>query len=88
MQQNWVLDHDINETEQVLAALAGLVENPVRILEQAQSEANKLKLREQTQLAREKGVFGAPTFFAGKEMFWGDDRLEDALRCFATPPAT
>src|SRR5690606_7668805 len=88
MQQNWVLDQDINEAEQVLAALAGLVEDPARTLEQAQSDANKLKLREQTQLAREKGVFGAPTFFAGDEMFWGDDRLEDALRWFATPPAT
>jgi 2-hydroxychromene-2-carboxylate isomerase len=26
-----------------------------------------------------RGIFGAPTFFVGDEMFWGDDRLEDAL---------
>jgi 2-hydroxychromene-2-carboxylate isomerase len=36
-------------------------------------------LREQTKEARARGIFGAPTFFVGDEMFWGDDRLEDAL---------
>lgn len=82
MRQNWVLDQEINEPAQVLAALQGLVDDPNKILEEAQSETNKLKLREQTQLARDKGIFGAPTFFAGKEMFWGDDRLEDAIKSF------
>lgn len=33
----------------------------------------------QTQASMDKGVFGAPTFFVGQEMFWGDGRLEDAL---------
>lgn len=83
MRQNWVLDKEINEPAQVLAALQGLADDPDTILEQAQSESNKLKLREQTQLARDKGVFGAPTFFAGGEMFWGDDRLDDAIRSFS-----
>ena len=82
MRQNWVLDQDINDPKQVLAALSGLVDDPNRVVEEAQSDANKLKLREQTQLARDKGIFGAPTFFAGEEMYWGDDRLEDAVqRC-------
>lgn len=31
------------------------------------------------QPAQARGVFGAPTFFGGDEMFWGDDRLDDAL---------
>ncbi|MER2541377.1 MAG: DsbA family protein, partial [Azonexus sp.] len=26
-----------------------------------------------------RGIFGAPMFFVGDEMFWGNDRLEDAL---------
>ena len=30
--------------------------------------------------ARSLGIFGAPTFVTGGEMFWGDDRLEDAVR--------
>ena len=50
-----------------------------RELGAAVSEANKLALREQTAEARRRGVFGAPTFFVGDEMFWGDDRLEDAI---------
>jgi 2-hydroxychromene-2-carboxylate isomerase len=30
-------------------------------------------------LATDKGIFGAPSFVIGKEIFWGNDRLEDAL---------
>ena len=60
-------------------ALAGLVDDPQAVLAAAVSEANKLALREQTETARRRGVFGAPTFFVGDEMFWGDDRLEDAI---------
>ena len=32
-----------------------------------------------TKAALDRGVFGAPTFFARGEMFWGNDRLDDAL---------
>jgi 2-hydroxychromene-2-carboxylate isomerase len=49
------------------------------IITEATAELNKLRLREQTEAARAKGIFGAPTFFVGDEMFWGNDRLEDAL---------
>ena len=49
------------------------------IISEAEGEANKLRLRNQTELARAKGIFGAPTFFVGQEMFWGNDRLDDAL---------
>ena len=30
-----------------------------------------------------KGIFGAPTFFVGSQMYWGNDRLEDALEAAA-----
>ena len=79
MRQNFVDDVDINEAAQVLRALDGLVDDPAAVLAQAQGDANKLALREQTEGAQRRGVFGAPTFFVGDEMFWGDDRLEDAL---------
>jgi len=49
------------------------------LLERAQSEPIKTRLREQTEQARAKGIFGAPTFVVGTEMFWGNDRLDDAL---------
>jgi len=47
----------------------------------ARSEApdNKQRLRQQTEEAQELGIFGAPTFLAKGELFWGDDRLEQAL---------
>ncbi len=55
------------------------------ILDEAQSEVNKLGLRRQTEIAKERGIFGAPTFFVGEEMFWGNDRLEDALAFAGLP---
>jgi 2-hydroxychromene-2-carboxylate isomerase len=51
----------------------------------AQSDDNKLRLRDQTEQAQRAGVFGAPTFVAADgELFWGNDRLERAL-LWATP---
>lgn len=79
MRQNWVDDVDINTLQHVRSALEDLVPNPDIIIEQAQCEATKLKLREQTAEARTRGIFGAPTFFIADEMFWGNDRLEDAI---------
>ena len=35
---------------------------------------------ENTEEAKQIGVFGAPSFSVGNEIFWGDDRLEDAIR--------
>ena len=37
------------------------------------------KYAAETELARSLGVFGSPTFVYGNEIFWGDDRLEDAV---------
>ena len=38
------------------------------------------------EVARELGIFGSPTFHVAGEIFWGDDRLEDALRWATTVP--
>jgi 2-hydroxychromene-2-carboxylate isomerase len=79
MELNFALDQDINQSEQIAPILTGLHLPSSDILEQAQSESIKTRLREQTDEARERGIFGAPTFFVGTEMFWGNDRLDDAL---------
>ena len=47
-----------------------------RIFDLAASDANKLRLKEQTEEAMEKDIFGGPTFGIDGEIFWGDDRLE------------
>lgn len=86
MQQNFVHDRDIGSVEVVSEALAKLGLPAQQIIADAQSDANKLRLREQTEAAAAKGIFGAPTFFVGNEMFWGNDRLDDALDfCYSSP---
>lgn len=45
----------------------------------AQSSEIKAALRAQTDAASAAGIFGAPSFTSGRELFWGDDRLEQAL---------
>lgn len=55
-------------------------QNPARVLALAQSEATGRAYDEATDEARGLGIFGAPTFVVGGEIFWGDDRLEDAVR--------
>ncbi len=49
------------------------------VLARAQSDAIKQELRAATEEAQRLGIFGAPSFIAGGELFWGNDRLEQAL---------
>jgi 2-hydroxychromene-2-carboxylate isomerase len=49
------------------------------VLARSERPQNKDRLRQQTEDAQELGIFGAPTFLARGELFWGDDRLEQAL---------
>jgi 2-hydroxychromene-2-carboxylate isomerase len=79
MQLNFAYDRDIGSMEVVSEALDELGLPAREIIAEAQSDANKLRLREQTAAAADRGIFGAPTFFVGDEMFWGNDRLDDAL---------
>jgi 2-hydroxychromene-2-carboxylate isomerase len=79
MELNFALDQDINHPDQMAPILTGLGLPSSDILERAQSEPIKMRLRAQTHEARARGIFGAPTFLVGTEMFWGNDRLEDAL---------
>jgi 2-hydroxychromene-2-carboxylate isomerase len=54
--------------------------DPDGVLSRAQSDPIKARLRDETQTAQLLGVFGAPTFAtADGELFWGNDRLEQAL---------
>jgi len=79
MELNFVRDQDINQPERMAPILTELGLPAADILDQAQAEPTKTRLREQTERGRVRGIFGAPTFFVGTEMFWGNDRLDDAL---------
>ena len=71
----------IDDVATLAEILEGLTVEARPILEAAQSEANKPRLRHQTEQAQQLGVFGAPTFTtADGELFWGNDRLDQALR--------
>jgi 2-hydroxychromene-2-carboxylate isomerase len=71
----------IDEPATLTAILSGLNVDAKAALDIALSDANKLRLRAETEEAARLGVFGAPTFTtAGGELFWGNDRLEQALR--------
>ena len=76
---NFAEDRAIDDLHTVAEVLTQLQLPAQAILDAAQSDANKLKLRQQTEAAQARDIFGAPTFFVGDEMFWGDDRLDDAL---------
>ena len=49
------------------------------IIETANSSKILHQYEQNTQTAKDKSVFGSPTFIVGSELFWGDDRLEDAI---------
>ena len=78
MELNFVLDQDINQTDRLAPILKELGLSGT-ILDQTQAEPMKQRLRDQTEQVRCRGIFGAPTFFVGTEMYWGNDRLDDAL---------
>lgn len=63
---------DLQELAAVLEA-AGI--SSALMLELVQDDRVKQTLRKTTEEAVARGVFGAPTFFVGDEMFWGQDRL-------------
>jgi 2-hydroxychromene-2-carboxylate isomerase len=57
-------------------------------LSTAGADAVKADLRSRTDEAASMGIFGAPTFIADGELFWGDDRLEEAVAwCAGLHPA-
>jgi 2-hydroxychromene-2-carboxylate isomerase len=76
---NFAVDRDISEPAVIGAVLEAIGADPAQWLARAQEPANKERLRERTEAAQARGIFGAPSFIVGDELFWGNDRLEDAL---------
>lgn len=54
-------------------------QNPDETIVRASAEAAAAALAEQTRAAMALGIFGSPTFVVDGEVFWGDDRLDDAI---------
>lgn len=76
---------DIAEPAVLAAILSGLHLDAQAILSRSATPEHKDRLRQQTEQASTLGIFGAPTFLTGDgELFWGDDRLEQAIE-WASP---
>jgi len=76
---NFAEDRDISRPEVVREILEQVALPADALIARAGEAPTKQQLRARTQDAAARDIFGAPTFFVDGEMFWGDDRLEDAL---------
>ena len=72
----WVDALNMNDPAIVAAALAKAGFVPLALLALTNEQSTKDALKAATTLAVEKGVFGAPSFFVGSQLFWGQDRLD------------
>jgi 2-hydroxychromene-2-carboxylate isomerase len=81
--QAFAAGRDLSEPDNVWIAAAACELHP-RALEKAiQTEAVKGALREATERAGDLGVSGVPSVLVGDEVFWGDERLEEAAAAAA-----
>jgi len=79
-QANFVDDHDISQAEVLAPLIASVGASPDQVLAAARTDPVKTRLKDHVRQARERGLFGAPSFVtADGELFWGNDRLEQAL---------
>jgi 2-hydroxychromene-2-carboxylate isomerase len=69
---------DLSDVDNVLIAAAACELHPNAVLRGIEMRSTKDRLREATREAYERGVRGVPTIAIGDELFWGDDRLEQA----------
>jgi 2-hydroxychromene-2-carboxylate isomerase len=76
---NFAQQKDISDDSTLADILKGLGIDPERAFADANTAANKDRLKAQTEEARARGIFGAPSFTAGEELFWGNDRLRQAI---------
>ena len=76
---NFAGDREIAAPEVLGGLLRALGLDSEDILARAQSPANKEALRQRNAAAERLGIFGAPTFQVEEEIFWGHDRLDQAL---------
>jgi 2-hydroxychromene-2-carboxylate isomerase len=78
--QAWFLrNQDFGDVDVVSSLLTMLGKDATALIVRANSHEAQMMLDTETDAARNLGIFGSPTFVCGTEIFWGDDRLEDAL---------
>jgi 2-hydroxychromene-2-carboxylate isomerase len=79
--RNWFVGGKETGSEpNVNASLIEIGQDPARVLPIANGAEIDAALTAETSTAKAAGIFGSPTFSVGEQLFWGDDRLEDAIR--------
>jgi 2-hydroxychromene-2-carboxylate isomerase len=79
----WVEGRSLDEPATVAAVLSEHGFDPQEVLALSNDESVKAALKENTETAVKRGVFGAPSMFIGDQLFFGQDRLDfvaEALR--------
>ena len=77
--QAFAAGRDLSDPDNVLIAAAACELHPRALLKAVQTEAVKGALREATDRAGDLGVIGVPSLVVDGEVFWGDDRVEEAV---------
>ena len=72
----WVEAQNMNEPDVIGQVLTDAGLDPAELMDRIGQQAVKDQLLTNTEQAVNRGVFGAPTFFVGEQMFFGQDRLD------------
>jgi 2-hydroxychromene-2-carboxylate isomerase len=75
----WVDGLNMGDKDVLLGVLKSAGLNGPHILARTEEPHIKQRLKDTTEEAVARGVFGAPTFFVGDEMFWGQDRIDQVI---------
>ena len=81
--QAFAAGRDLSDADNVMIAAAACELHPRALLKAVETEAVKKGLRDATDRAGDLGVEGVPAVVVGEEVFWGDDRLEEAVEVAA-----
>ncbi len=76
---NFAEQNDIADDAVLAGILSAIGVDAAKAVGAANTQENKQRLKEQTDEGIARGIYGAPSFFVGDELFWGNDRLEQAV---------
>ena len=78
--RHWFQDgHEPSVEPSLSDSLREAGQDPARVLAAVNTPAMDQRIAAQTEAARALGIFGSPTFVVDGELFWGDDRVDDAI---------
>jgi 2-hydroxychromene-2-carboxylate isomerase len=79
--RNWFVEGKETGSEPNISdSLREVGQDPDRVIPIASGPDLEAALTKEIATAKALGIFGAPTFVVGDQLFWGDDRLEDAIK--------